>query len=147
MMRGLETIALMIAALGCAHSKALQGPPAPMPGDVSRVVVTAVNKDGPTTIVRDRSRIKAVAGSFAFSPSGWSGGDGRDMAVVYRIEFQGRSSSIYWLGVYPPAVSVPIYFYSTWWVSPSTRSGEIDRTRIKGLADTIKFGLFGNLGL
>jgi hypothetical protein len=109
--------------------------------------VTALNADGSTQIIRDRTRIKAIAGSFAFSESGWTAAADRDLAPEYRIEFQGDSPSTYWLGVYPPAVSVPLYFYSTWWISPSTRSGEIDRTRIKGLADTVRFRLSQDLGL
>jgi hypothetical protein len=138
---------LFAAALGCTHTNELRGPPTPKAIRISRVVVTPLGPDGSTQIIRDRTRIKAIAASFAFSESGWTAGDDRDLAADYRIDFQGDSPSTYWLGGYPPAVSMPLYFYSTWWISPSTRAGQIDRTRIKGLADTVKFRLFGDLGL
>jgi hypothetical protein len=151
-MRNLErprwtSIALLGLAMGCSYSTALQSPPAPVAGDLLEVVVAPTSENEPKTVIRDRFRIEAIAKSFAFSAAGWSAGDGRDLAPVYRIEFHGHSPSTYWLGLYPQAVSVPIYFYSTWWISPSTRTGEIDRGRIKGLADTVKFGLFHDLGL
>jgi hypothetical protein len=138
---------LLAAALGCTHTNELRGPPAPKAIRVSRIVVTPLGPDGSTQTIRDRARIKAIAASFAFSESAWTAADDRDLAPAYRIEFHGDSPSTYWLGVYPPPVSVPLYFYSTWWISPSTRAGQIDRTRIKGLADTVKFRLFGDLGL
>lgn len=146
-LRGIVTVVVTAAAVGCTHAQALRGPPAPEAGGVSQVVVTRLKKTEVAPIIRDRARIESIAASYAFSASGWSGGDERNLVPLYRIDFHGSSVSTYWLGVYPPAVSLPLYFYRTWWVSPSTETGEIDRTRIKGLSDTAKFRLFQDLGL
>jgi len=141
-------LSLILAAWGCASRTAPPGPPAPDAAALTAVVVTPVNPPGPDRVIRDPARLRALATSFAFSATGWSKGDDRGPAPAYRIVFQGRSrSTTYWLGAFPPAVSVPIYIYSTWWVSPSTRAGRPDRTRQKGLADTVRFRLFHDLGL
>jgi hypothetical protein len=148
-LRDWKVMVLCVAALGCGHAEKVQGPRAPRSDNVYKVVVTAVAASGQSPIViRDRPRIEAIAASFAFSESGWSTGEERDLPPAYRIDFHGRSRSTYWLGIYPPPLSMPIYFYSTWWVSPSTGTGAVvDKKRWKGLADTVKFKLFNDLGL
>lgn len=146
-MRGIGTVVLSVAVLGCAHTQALRGPPTPKAGDVTAVVVTSLDKSDSTRVIRERDRIESIVASYAFAESGWSGDDEANLVPVYRVDFQGNSVSTYWLGVYPPAVSAPFYFYSTWWVSPTTQAGKLDRTRIKGLPDTVTFRLVRDLGL
>jgi hypothetical protein len=109
--------------------------------------VTSRKKGDSTRVIRDRARIESIVASYAFAESGWFGGDEGNLVPVYRIDFHGNSVSTYWLGVYPAAVSAPFYFYSTWWVSPSTQARKIDRTLIKGLPDTVTFTLLRELGL
>jgi len=140
---------LGLAAWGCAsRTPAPVGPPAPDAAALTAVVITPLSSPGPDRVIRDPARLRSLAESFAFAPTGWSRGDARGPAPAYRVVFRGRTgSSTYFLGAFPPAVSMPLYIYSTWWVSPATGDGRPDPARRKGLADTVRFRLFQDLGL
>lgn len=149
--RSIVCTILLPAAVACS-SVTVTGPTPPKPEAITRVTITGVNAQPPNerAVVRDRHAIFMIASSSAFSQSGWSPAETRELFPLYRIELQGASGplAVYWLGTNSHPPRFPCYsLCSGFWVSPSLVSGEIDTSRYKGLADTVAFPLFQHLPL
>jgi hypothetical protein len=100
--------------------------------------------------VDDPEKVRAIARSWAISPSGWVESRGRRLIPAYRIELRDSAEirATYWLGTNANPPRFPCYaLCSGWWIAGSDSAGSIDASRFKGLPDAVYFYFLFDLGI
>lgn len=147
--RQIHAILVLASVIGCATAE-IEGPPRPVASEVSSIRVVRI---APPAVVASQDapeRIRSIVSSYSFSQDGWMAAHDRVFNPYYRIDFLKGSEilAVYWLGSNADPPQFPCYsLCSGSWIAPSTDTGRLDDTRYKGLADTVNFNLFRDLGL